>query len=161
MQQTNTRPSINRGTHPTSHDYQDLADFRHALRVFLRFSEEQARAAGITPQQHMLLLAVRGHASYPCVTVGDVAESLQVKHHSASRLIDRSVQRGLLHRVEDPHDRRRALVSLTEHGESLLARLSTATTRELSALEGDIFRESFREALRALGNGQTAQPEPG
>lgn len=133
-------------------DYRDQADFRRALRRFLHFSEEQARAAGITPQQHLLLLIVRGHPSYPGVSIGEVAEALQVRHHSASVLVDRGVQRGLLHRVEDPDDRRRALVSLTDEGQRILDRITAANRRELGALEGALFRDSFREALRAYGD---------
>lgn len=133
-------------------DYRDQADFRYAVRVFLRFSEEQARAAGISPQQHQLLLAVRGHMDYPEVTIGDVAERLQVRHHSASRLVERAVQRGLLNRREDPVDRRRALVSLTDEGERLLAQITDANRRELWSLEGALFRDSFREALRAYNS---------
>src|SRR5579872_5300370 len=93
-------------------DYRDQADFRCALRIFLRFSEEQARLIGITPQQHFMLLVIRGHRSYPGVSIGEVAESLQIRHHAASLLVDRAVRRGLLVREEDPDDRRRALVTL-------------------------------------------------
>ena len=135
-------------------DFQDLADFRYAMRLFLRFSEEQARAAGVTPQQHMLLLAVRGHASYPDVSIGDVAERLQVRHHSASRLVDRAVQRGLLERRADPEDRRKALVSLTGNGEQILTAVTAANKEELRTLEGALFRDSLRLALHAYSSNQ-------
>jgi DNA-binding MarR family transcriptional regulator len=137
----------------TDQEYGDLADFRHGLRVFLRFSEEQARQAGITPQQHLLLLAIRGHASYPDVTIGDIAERLQVRHHSASRLVERGVRRGLLERREDQADRRRVLVSLTEEGRCLLEQISRANRRELSSLESSLFRESLRQALESVRAG--------
>src|SRR5919199_4478043 len=104
----------------TDADYRDQAAFRCALRRFLHFSEDQARLHGITPQQHLLLLIVRGHQSYPEVTVGEVAESLQIRHHSASLLIDRCVRRNLLQRREDPADRRRALGSMTDERQGLL-----------------------------------------
>jgi DNA-binding MarR family transcriptional regulator len=129
--------------------YRDHADFRYALRRFLRFSEEQARAAGITPQQHLLLLIVRGHPSYPHVSIGDIAERLQIRHHSASLLVERGVRRGLLHRREDSRDRRRALVSLTHEGQQLLDRLLHANGRELGALESTLFRDSLWQALHA------------
>jgi DNA-binding MarR family transcriptional regulator len=131
-------------------DYRDLADFRYALRLFLRFSEQQARACGISPQQHQLLLAVRGHTHYPHVTIGDIAHRLQVRHHSASRLVERGVQRGLLQRKEDVRDRRRALVSLTEEGERLLARITEANRQELRSLEEALFRDSLRQMLQRL-----------
>jgi DNA-binding MarR family transcriptional regulator len=135
-------------------DYCDLADFRYALRLFLRYSEEQARGAGITPQQHLLLLAVRGHASYPNVTIGEVAERLQVRHHSASRLVERGVQRGLLERREDADDRRKALVSLTPAGLQVLYDITRANKRELRSLEGALFRDSLRLALHAYNSTQ-------
>ena len=97
-------------------DYRRQADFRYAIRRFSAYSERQAHAAGITPQQHLLLLTLRGHPSFPIVTVGDVADRLQIRHHSASLLIECSVQRGLLARGEDPTDRRKALISLTDRG---------------------------------------------
>lgn len=136
----------------TDRDYRDQADFRCALRRFLHFSEEQARASGITPQQHVLILVVRGHSSYPEVTIGDVAEALQVRHHSASLLVDRGVKRGLLNRRVDSADRRRALVSLTDEGQAILDRITRANRRQMHMLEGELFRESLRQALRSYGD---------
>jgi DNA-binding MarR family transcriptional regulator len=133
-------------------DYRNQADFRCALRQFLHFSEEQARLAGITPQQHLLLLVVRGHRSYPSVSIGEVARALQIRHHGASLLVDRSVRRGLLSRREDPMDRRRALVSLTDEGQRILDTITEANRRELGALEGVLFRDSFRQALQAYAD---------
>lgn len=129
-------------------EYQDLADFRCALRTFLSFSEKQARAEGITPQQHLLLLLVRGHRSFPGVNIGELAGSLQVRHHSASLLVDRCVKRGLVDRREDPTDRRRALVSLTPTGHEILDRIIIANRREMGKLEESLFRESLIAALR-------------
>lgn len=130
-------------------DYQDQSEFRYGIRRFVRFSELQARKEGVTPQQHLLLLMVRGHPSYPRVTIGDVAERLQVKHHSASLLVERTLQRGLLLREPDELDRRRALVSLTDKGEEILSRITAANRQELRALQNQIFRGSFVRAIRA------------
>jgi DNA-binding MarR family transcriptional regulator len=138
-------------------DYRDQADFRCALRRFLHFSEDQARLAGITPQQHLVLLVVRGHRMYPSVAIGDVAESLQIRPHAASLLVDRCVKRGLVQRVEDARDRRRALVSLSDDGQRLLDRVTQANRRELGALEGALFRDSFRKALQAYGGYSLSQ----
>src|SRR5579884_3756273 len=107
-------------------DYRDQADFRCAIRCFLRFSEEQARHAGITPQQHLLLLVVRGHRSYPRVTVGDLANALQIRQSSASLLVDRCVKRGLIDRREDPEDRRRVVLTLTKMGQAILDAITYA-----------------------------------
>jgi len=129
-------------------DYRDQSEFRYALRRFMRFSELQARQEGITPQQHLVLLMVRGHPAYPRVTIGDIAERMQVKHHSASLLVDRTVRRGLLKRESDTGDRRRALVSLTDAGDDVLERITLANRAELSALESQLFRNSFIESIR-------------
>lgn len=137
-------------------DYRDQADFRYAIRRFLRFSEQQARQEGITPQQHLLLLAVRGQLTYPNVSIGDIADRLQIRHHSASLLVDRGVKRGLLNRREDPTDRRRALVSLTPEGQRLLDRITQANRREMGMLEGALFRDSLRDALRAYNSAREA-----
>jgi DNA-binding MarR family transcriptional regulator len=86
----------------TDAEYHALARFRFALRVFLRFSKDAARAAGVTPEQHQLLLAVRGSDS-GSPTVSDLAESLQVRHHSAVELIDRAVDADILERLSAVH----------------------------------------------------------
>jgi DNA-binding MarR family transcriptional regulator len=136
----------------TESDYRDQADFRCALREFLRFAEEQARQEGVTPQQYVLLVVTRGHASYPMVTIGDIAQALQVRQSSASLLVDRSVRRGLLDRREDPADRRRAIVQLTEEGQRVLDVIMEANRRELGALRDSLFRESFLNAMRELSS---------
>jgi DNA-binding MarR family transcriptional regulator len=132
-------------------DYQNQAAFRHALRQFLRFSEEQARIQGITPQQHIALLSVRGEKSYPRVTVGDVAEAMQMRHHSASLLVDRCVKRGLLDRQEDPDDRRRVMLSLTDDGQQVLDEITRANREELGTLDLDLFQNVIRKALDNAG----------
>jgi DNA-binding MarR family transcriptional regulator len=130
-------------------DYQTQAAFRHALRRFLHFSEQQARAHGITPQQHIALLSIRGQKTYPRVTVGDVAEAMQMRHHSASLLIDRCVKRGLLDRREDPDDRRRVMLSLTDEGQQVLDEITQANREELHALDLDVFQRVVRNAVDA------------
>lgn len=131
----------------SDHEYQEQAAFRHALRRFLHFSEEQARKHGVTPQQHIVLLSIRGEPEYPRVTVGNVAEAMQMRHHSASLLVDRCVKRGLLLREEDPEDRRRVMLSLTTEGQKLLDAITRANREELRALDLDLFHRSVRDAL--------------
>jgi DNA-binding MarR family transcriptional regulator len=131
-------------------DYQDQADFRCAFRQFLRYAEEQARATGITPQQHFLLLVIRGHPNHPYVNIGDVAQSLQIRHHGASLLVDRSVKRGLLERAEDPEDRRRVHVWLTPQGQQILDTIMEANRRKLGTLQEMLFRDSLRQALNTF-----------
>jgi DNA-binding MarR family transcriptional regulator len=126
-------------------EYRTLARFRFALRVFLRFSEDAARAAGLTPNQHQLLLAARGHPEAP-PTITDLAEWLQLRHNSTVELVDRAVEAGLLERQEDEHDRRRQRLALTARGDAVLQSLSKAHREELRR-----FREEMAEVLQELG----------
>lgn len=128
-------------------DYRDQADFRAALRRFLHFAEEQCGMYGITPQQYQLLLSVRGHPAYPRVTIGLVAEALQIRHHSASLLVDRTVRRGLLDRREDPDDRRRALLTLLPEGQRILDAVIGANRAQMASLRGSLFRDSLMQML--------------
>ena len=112
-------------------DFQALADFRHALRVFLRFSEHAARAEGLTPNQHQLLLAIRGWSGAGAPTITDVAERLQLQHHSVVELVTRAEAGGLVRRHIDPLDRRRQRLTLTSRGSGKLARLSASHRDEI------------------------------
>jgi len=118
----------------TKEDYEALFGFRYALRRFLRFSEQGARSAGLTPQQHQLLLAVKGQPEREWATVSELAEALQVVHHTAVELVDRCEAAALVRRAPHPTDRRQVRVVLTERGEALLARLSARNLRELKTL---------------------------
>src|SRR5689334_6378191 len=117
-------------------EYEMLASFRHTLRRFLSFSEEAARVVGLTPQQHQAMLAIKGFQGRDGtrrgeMTIGDLAEALQIKHHSAVGLVDRLVDQGLAARLQAAEDRRQVLVTLTSHGLGLLAELTSAHRREL------------------------------
>jgi DNA-binding MarR family transcriptional regulator len=124
----------------TDADYQELASFRYELRRFLRFSEDAARAAGLTPQQHQLLVAVRGHVGDEPATVGEIAESLQIKHHSAVGLLDRMEEAGLVRRVHSPADSRRVHVMIAPAGEAVLHSLASVHRREYRQLEAVLRR---------------------
>lgn len=112
-------------------DYRRLATFRHALRRFLAFSEAAAREAGITPQQHQALLAIKGALSPQSVTVGHLAGQLLLQPNSAAELADRMVGSGLLVREEAQDDRRRVVLALTPSAERALQALSAAHIHEL------------------------------
>jgi DNA-binding MarR family transcriptional regulator len=118
--------------------YETLAAFRYALRQFLHFSEEAAHTAGITPQQHQALLAIKGFPGRDCVTVGELAERLQLRHHSAVGLVDRLAAEKLVARVPSAKDRRQVFVQLTRHGERVLAKLSSAHREQLNRLGPEI-----------------------
>ena len=115
-------------------DYRRLLQFRTGLRRFLHWSEEQAEKEGLTPAQHQLMLAVRGHEGHQGPTIGDVAGYLLLRHHSVVGLVDRAVKAGLVERHEDPEDRRVVRLRLTEHGAQTLQRLATTHLEEIQRL---------------------------
>jgi DNA-binding MarR family transcriptional regulator len=118
----------------SKHEYEKLARFRAAIRSFVRFSEEQARTAGLTPQQHQMLLAIKGTPERDWATPGEIAQALQVNHNAAVGLVTRAEGAGLVARTPDEADRRRVCVTLTPRGEELLADLSLEHKRELERL---------------------------
>lgn len=124
----------------TKRHYEALAAWRHALRQFLHFSQEAARAAGVPPQQHQALLAIKGMAGRDYATVGELAERLQLKHHSAVGLVDRLAKRQFVRRHTSLQDRRRIEVQLTARGEALIERLSATHLRELRQLRPELQR---------------------
>jgi DNA-binding MarR family transcriptional regulator len=119
-------------------EYERLLRFRTGLRRFLRWSAEQAAAAGLTPAQHQLLLAVRGHPDPRGPTVGDVAGYLLLRHHSAVELIDRAQAAGLLERHADRDDSRTVRLRLTRSGRKRLDTLTAAHLEELARLEPEL-----------------------
>ncbi|MFC4009065.1 MarR family transcriptional regulator [Nonomuraea purpurea] len=119
----------------TDREYTKLLAFRAGLRRFLRWSEEQSAAVGLTATQHQVLLAIRGHADSRGPTIGELAGYLCTRHHSAVQLIDRVEQLGLVVRNRGGgRDRRVVRLTLTEAGEGKLALLSAAHLEELQRL---------------------------
>lgn len=128
-------------------EYEALADFRYTLRQFLHFSEQAAEQAGLAPQQHQALLAIMGFPGREQVTIGELAERLQIRHHSAVGLVDRLVAQGLAARQHSDNDRRQVYVALSEHGLVLLAQLSAAHREELRRLGPQL-----RKLLEQIGD---------
>jgi DNA-binding MarR family transcriptional regulator len=118
---------------PRQAEYDALADFSHRIRRFLAFSEDATRAAGLTPQQHQLLLAVKGAPGGTAVSIRDAAEALLLRHHSVVGLVDRLERLGWLKRTRDKADRRRVQLRLTGAGDRVLATLTAEHRRELRA----------------------------
>jgi DNA-binding MarR family transcriptional regulator len=115
-------------------DYEDLLTLRTGLRRFLRWSEQQAEEAGLTPAQHQLLLAIRGHSDRRGPTIGEVADYLLLRHHSAVGLIDRADAAGLVERARDAQDHRLVRLQLTATGTKRLEALSAEHLEELQRL---------------------------
>lgn len=132
-------------------DYQALAEFRYQIRRILRFSEESAYATDLEPQQHQLLLAIKGLPQGRKAAVGEIAERLQIRHHSTVELIDRLVKRGLVERHRDDEDQRRVIVSLTPQGEEILDTLSRQMLTELRS-NGSTFVQSLNALLVSTNN---------
>lgn len=114
--------------------YETLAAFRYALRRFIHFSETAAAAAGITPQHHQALLAIKGFPGRDCVTVGELAERLQLRHHSVVGLVDRLAVEKFVVRSHSAEDRRRVLIRLTPRGEKTLEKVSAMHREQLKRI---------------------------
>ena len=124
--------------------FEQLLALRTGLRRFLRWSEEQARTAGLTGTQHQLLLAVRGHPDAAGPTIGELAGYLALRHHSASELVDRAVTAGLVSRKPDVSNATVVRVTLTSLGRRKLDGLTAAHLQELAHL-GPTMRTLWRE----------------
>ncbi|HVZ39887.1 MAG TPA: MarR family transcriptional regulator [Candidatus Kapabacteria bacterium] len=143
----------------TKTDYEALAAFRYALRQFLRIGEEAATDVGLTPQQHQALLAIRGYPDVGRMTIGALAERLQLRHHSVVGLVDRLSQEGLVQRRYDRNDRRHVYVALTRRGVRLLDRVTAAHRGEMKKA-GPELMEQLR-GLIADGSGASARRSSG
>lgn len=127
-------PTVARTRTVQDEDYRRLLEFRTGLRRFVRWSEEQARSVGLSPAQHQLMLAVRGHPDDRGPTIGDVADYLLLRHHSAVELVDRAETAGLVRRRPDRDDQRIVRLRLTARGADKLRRLTAVTLEELARL---------------------------
>ena len=138
---TPVAPQTSRDDPLSDRQYVSLAQFRYALRLFLRFSEQAARGVGLTPSQHQLLLAVRGWSDQAGPSVGDLAERLQASPNATLELVRRVEQEGLIEVGPDPSDRRRQIVELTASGSVCLDSLTALHREEL---------RRFRREMKAL-----------
>jgi DNA-binding MarR family transcriptional regulator len=136
-----SRPRVPRGEGRLSKGhYETLAAFRYALRRFIRFSEKAAETAGVTAQQYQALLAIKGFPGRDHVTVGELAERLQLRHHSTVGLIDRLAAEKLVARKPPIEDRRQVLVQLTSRGEKVLGQLASVHREQLKRIGPEINR---------------------
>jgi DNA-binding MarR family transcriptional regulator len=120
-------------------DFEALSEFRYQLRRFLRFSEQAAESEGLTPQQYLLLLHLKGMPGRQTATVGELADRLQVQPHGALALVNRCEAAGLVKREVGSSDRRQVLVNLTAMGEERLRCLAAMHRTELESLN-DVFQ---------------------
>ena len=142
----------------TKAEYEALAALRYVLRQFLRFSEEAAQSVGLTPQQHQALLAIKGFPGRDRVTIGELAERLQIRHHSTVGLVNRLVAQGFVVREPDISDQRQVYVALTENGTQMLNQLSAVHREELRRVGPQLTTLLERLLLEPQTVG-TARPE--
>ena len=117
-------------------DFETLANFRYEIRKFLRFSEQVARKAGITPLQYLMLLNIKGFPGREWATVGEIAQRLQAQHHGVVALVSRCEKQGFVERRRSTEDRRRIEVRLLPKGEEYVERLANAHRVQLISLNG-------------------------
>ena len=135
----------------TLSDYESLAELRYQIRCFLSFSEQAARAAGLEPRQHQLMLNLKGLQPEVRPTIGEMAERLQIQHHSAVELVNRLVAAGYVQRHRRGEDRREVLLELTSKGERVLRELSLHHRAELRSA-GPALVTALRRAMRGARN---------
>jgi DNA-binding MarR family transcriptional regulator len=135
----------------TSSDYEALAELRYQVRRFLHFSEQASRQAGLEPRQHQLLLAVKGLPGDVRPRIGELAERLQIQHHSAVELVNRLARGGYIRRHRAEKDRREVLLELTPKGEKVL--------RELSLHHREELRSQGPALIAALKRATTRNPK--
>jgi DNA-binding MarR family transcriptional regulator len=123
----------------------ELAWFRYTLRRFLRFSEKAARACGVTPQQHQLMLGIAGHTENGRATISELAEFLQERNNSVVGLVERAVDSGLVRRSAGKTDRRQVVVTLTPRGEEILSTLTYLHHDEVRRLRAGFLRNQMRD----------------
>ena len=119
-------------------NYKALAEFRYQIRRFLRFSEQTARAGGLEPQQYQLMLALKGIPGDVRGRIGEIAERLQIQHHSTVELVDRLARRGLIKRRRSDSDRREVLLEFTPRGDKLLQEMALRHRAELREMAPDL-----------------------
>jgi len=129
-------------------DFETLATFRYQIRKFLRFSKDFLCAEDLTPDQYQALLAIRAASPRCKLSIRDLAEQLQVRHHSTVGIVDQLVSRQVVVREVAPKDRRKILLALTEKGELLVQRLAPAHHEELSRLSPEMIETLQRLAAR-------------
>lgn len=139
--------STNEEPEPLSkQDFEALARFRFGIRRYLRFSEETVRQHGLTPQQYQLLLALKGFPGREWALVAELAERLQLRHHSVVELVNRAQKQDLVRRVPHPADARAVRIELTDHGQRVLGRLSALHRDELRRMESTLALPTWEQS---------------
>jgi DNA-binding MarR family transcriptional regulator len=139
-------------------DYRSLAELRYQIRRFLHFSEQAARAAGLEPRQHQMMLSLKGLPSRQKPCIGTLAEQLQIQHHSAVELANRLARQGYVRRRRGARDRREVMLSLTAKGERILHQLSLDHKVELRT-RGPALLAALKRVMPAPARGPQRQQQ--
>ena len=142
-----------------SSDYQALAELRYQIRRFMHFSEQAARARGLEPQQHQLMLALKGLPKGVRPRIGELAERMQIQHHSAVELINRLAAGGYVRRARQSEDRREVLIALTGKGERILRELSLHHTAELGS-QGPKLLRALKQVIQGVVSTKSGKASP-
>ena len=134
-------------------DYQSLAEFRHQIRRYLHFSERAARSTGLEPRQYQLLLAIKGLPSNLRPRIAELADRLQIQHHSAVELVNRLESGGMVRRERSKEDRREVLLQLTPRGERLLRDLALYHRTELR-MQGPALLNALHRVIQGKNRGR-------
>src|SRR5437870_2804090 len=142
----------------TPRDYESLADLRHHIRRFLHFSEVAVRGVGLEPHQHQLMLALKGLPRGTRPRIGELAEQLQIRHHSTVELVNRLSTAGYVQREKGENDRREVLLTLTRKGERVLRELSLHHRAELRKA-GPVLFGALQRVMRSIKNTNRRSPD--
>ncbi len=129
-------------------EFRALAEFRHQIRQFLNGSEQAARAAGLEPQQYLFMLALRGLPAGHTATIRELAERMQLRHHSTVEMVNRLERQQLLRRERSRADRRQVILHLTPRAEKILSRLARQRIEELRTAAPTLVR-ALTTAIRS------------
>lgn len=141
-------------------NYKLMAEFRYQIRRFLRCSEETARAGGLEPQQYQLMLSLKGMPDDVRPRIGEVAQRLQIQHHSTVELVDRLARRGLIKRRRSESDRREVFLELSARGDKLLQEMALRHWEEYRELAPDLV-VSLKKVIRETQTGSGPRPGRG
>jgi DNA-binding MarR family transcriptional regulator len=141
-------------------NYKLMAEFRYQIRRFLRFSEDTARAAGLEPQQYQLMLALKGMSADVHPRVGEIAERLQIQHHSTVELVDRLARRGLIKRRRSDSDRREVMLELTPRGDKVIQEIGLRHWAEYREMAPHLI-VSLKKVIRETHTNNGSRPGRG
>lgn len=148
-----------RGPTRSGLNYRAMADFRYAIRRYLNFSEQAARAAGLEPQQYQALQALKGLPPGQKATIGALAKRLLVRHHSAVELFKRLEVKRLTRRYRSRSDRREVLLRLAPRGERLLRQLAFTHRAELHSAGRTLIRALDAILAHSRGRRNSLRPQ--